>query len=157
MTILRASNLSQIHQTIVGPVSVDVIDFGRPPPKKDEPNDAMSAVCFSLKCHLNVSAAMFEGDTASDAPLFPPSLLKLPKKEPGLRAVPEFFAGDLWRHFHFSNPPHDQPDSEREQTPDREIEKQREAERFIETRLREIERFERRLRLGQRSRRKRMD
>ncbi|MCK1520202.1 hypothetical protein [Bradyrhizobium sp. 17] len=38
------------------------------------------------------------------------------------------------------------PDSNREKAPDPKIDKQREHDRFIETRLREIERFERRYR-----------
>jgi hypothetical protein len=37
-------------------------------------------------------------------------------------------------------------DGEREQTPNSEVKKQREHERFVETRLREIDRFERRFR-----------
>lgn len=38
------------------------------------------------------------------------------------------------------------PEPEREKTPDLEIDKQREHEHFVETRLREIARFERRYR-----------
>ena len=41
------------------------------------------------------------------------------------------------------------PDSEREENPDSDVDKKREHERFVETRLREIERFERRFRSGQ--------
>ena len=50
--------------------------------------------------------------------------------------------------------PKEQRPDEREKTPDCEIERKREQERFIETRLREIDRFEARYRRGQnRSRR----
>jgi hypothetical protein len=38
------------------------------------------------------------------------------------------------------------PDSEREETPDSEIDRHRERESFVKTRLREIDRFERRYR-----------
>jgi len=38
------------------------------------------------------------------------------------------------------------PDGERDKTPSKEVERQREQQRFVETRLREIERFELRYR-----------
>lgn len=47
---------------------------------------------------------------------------------------------------YLENSKEQRPDSEREKTPDSEVDKQREHERFIETRLREIARFERRYR-----------
>jgi len=43
----------------------------------------------------------------------------------------------------------DRPAGKQDEKPSKEIDRKREQERFIETRLREIERFERRLRGGQ--------
>jgi hypothetical protein len=140
--VLKGRSLPNIGEPVVGGVSVNMIDeMNRPRPMNIEPRETMSAIPTAVNLNTNPTCTVAAPGDVSDSVLLPMAS-NAPSEDAGIRTIEQLFA-EFFSRDHGSGLTEKKESGTQERDTSEDAEKSTlERLKFVNLRLRELDRFE---------------